>query len=41
MDHKEAVALLKKRRDAWLNRDLDSYLRLFAEDFVFIAGGAE
>jgi uncharacterized protein (TIGR02246 family) len=41
MDHEEAVALLTKRRDAWLNQDLDSYLSLFAEDFVFIAGGVE
>jgi hypothetical protein len=41
MDRAESVALLNRRRDAWLNRDLDSYLSLFAEDFVFYAGGVE
>ena len=41
MDHEKAVALLKRRRDAWLNQDLDSYLSLFDEDFVFLAGGVE
>ena len=41
MDHEEAVALLEQRRDAWLNQDLDSYLNLFDEDFVFLAGGVE
>ena len=41
MDHEQAVALLKKRSDAWLNQDLDSYLSLFDEDFVFLAGGVE
>lgn len=41
MDHAEAVALLEKRRDAWLHQDLDRYLGLFAADFVFEAGGVE
>ena len=26
---------MNKRRDAWLNPDLDGYLSLFADDFVF------
>lgn len=41
MDRKEAIELLDKRRNAWLVKDLDTYLSLFAEDFVFIAGGVE
>jgi ketosteroid isomerase-like protein len=41
MDHAEAVALIEKRRDAWLSQDLDTYLSLFAEDFVFYADGQE
>ena len=35
MDRAEAVSLMNKRRDAWLNPDLDGYLSLFADDFVF------
>jgi uncharacterized protein (TIGR02246 family) len=41
MKRAEAVSLMNKRRDAWLNRDLDGYLSLFADDFVFYAGGVE
>lgn len=41
MDRAEAVALLENRRDAWLAEDVETYLGLFAEDFVFDANGVE
>lgn len=41
MDRAEAVALIEKRRDAWLRQDLDTYLGLFADDFTFHADGVE
>src|SRR5262245_49799177 len=31
----EAEALFARRRDAWLRRDLDAYLALWAEDMTF------
>jgi len=34
MDHDDAMALLEKRRVAWLQQDVDAYLSLFSEDFV-------
>jgi hypothetical protein len=41
MDHAEAVALVEKRRDAWLGEDVDGYLNLFADDFAFFVNGVE
>jgi hypothetical protein len=38
MDYDDAVALLEKRRDAWLQRDVDAYVSLFSEDFVSADG---
>jgi hypothetical protein len=34
MDYDDAMALLEKRRAAWLQSDVDTYLSLFSEDFV-------
>lgn len=39
--HSEAVALIEERRDAWLNQDLEAYLSLTAEDYLFEADGKE
>jgi hypothetical protein len=41
MEYAEAVALLAKRRDAWLGEDIGTYLSLFADDFRFEADGVE
>jgi hypothetical protein len=38
LDYHDAVALLEKRRDAWLQQDVDAYLSLFSEDFVSADG---
>ena len=38
MDRTEAVTLMEKRREAWLRQDLDAYLSLFSDDFVFSDG---
>jgi len=34
MDYDDAMALLERRRAAWLQQDVDTYLSLFSEDFV-------
>lgn len=41
MERSDAVALIEKRRDAWLNEDLDTYLGLTAEDYVVEVDGKE
>ncbi len=41
MDRSDAVALIEKRRDAWLNEDLETYLGLTAEDYVVEVDGKE
>jgi hypothetical protein len=41
MDHGEAARLMARRRDAWLQEDVDSYLRMFSDDFSFSANGVE
>jgi len=41
MDRAEAVALVERRRQAWLREDVDAYLGLFADNFVFHANGVE
>ena len=35
MTYTEAVALFEKRRQAWLQEDVDGYLALWAEDMTF------
>jgi hypothetical protein len=35
------MTLMEKRYDAWLRQDLDAYLKLFSEDFVFTDGAEE
>ena len=35
MDHRRALELFERRRDAWLDEDLDAYLAFFAADLVF------
>jgi hypothetical protein len=32
MDRAEAVTLMEKRRQAWLRKDIDTYLSLFSDD---------
>ena len=41
MERSQAVALIEKRRDAWVNEDLESYVRLIAEDYVLEVNGHE
>ena len=41
MDRSEAVAHVEQLCDAWLREDVDGYLRLFADDFVFCVNGVE
>jgi len=41
MDDSEAVALIEKRRNGWLDEDLDTYLALTAEDYVVEVDGKE
>jgi limonene-1,2-epoxide hydrolase len=41
VEHSEAVALIEKRRDAWVNEDLETYLGLTAEDYVLEVNGHE
>ena len=41
MDRAQAVAIIEKRRVAWLSEDLDTYLSLFSDDFAFYVNGIE
>jgi len=41
VERSEAVALIKKRRDAWVHGDLETYLGLTAEDYVLEVDGHE
>jgi len=41
MDRAEAVALIEKRRNAWLSEDVDTYLSMFSKDFAFYVNGVE
>jgi hypothetical protein len=41
MDRTEALTLMEKRRNAWLQNDLDTYLNLFSDDFAFSDGVEE
>jgi len=41
MDRTEAQSLFEQRRTAWLREDVDAYLALFADDFLFVANGVE
>ena len=41
MHRAEAVALVEKRRDAWLSEDVDTYLSMFSDDFAFSVNGVE
>lgn len=41
MDRAEAVALMEKRRDAWVREDVNTYLGMFHHDFVFSVNGVE
>ena len=41
MERSEAVALIEKRRDAWVNQDLETYLGLTAEDYELEVNGHE
>jgi hypothetical protein len=38
MDRVEAVDLMENRRQAWVSKDVDTYLSLFADDFVYSDG---
>ena len=38
MDHAEAVTLMERRRQAWVGKDIDSYLSLFTDDFYYSDG---
>jgi hypothetical protein len=38
MDHAEALTLMERRRQTWLRKDVDSYLNLFTDDFVYSDG---
>ena len=35
LTYDDAVALFERRRQAWLNEDLDAYLGMWAEDMTF------
>jgi limonene-1,2-epoxide hydrolase len=41
VEHSEAVTLVEKRRDAWVNEDLETYLGLTGEDYVLEVNGHE
>lgn len=41
MDRAEAVALMEKRRDAWVREDVNTYLHMFHDDFQFSVNGVE
>jgi len=41
MNASDAVAVIERRRDAWLDEDLDTYLGLTAEDYVIEVDGKE
>jgi limonene-1,2-epoxide hydrolase len=41
VERSEAVELIEKRRDAWLNEDLDTYVGLTAEEYVLEVEGHE
>jgi ketosteroid isomerase-like protein len=41
MERAEAVAFIEKRRDAWLREDINTYLRMFHDDFTFTVNGVE
>jgi hypothetical protein len=41
MEPSEAVALIQKRADAWVNEDLTTYLALTAEDYTVEVNGKE
>lgn len=41
VDRAEAVALIEKRRDAWIAEDVDTYLSMFSDDFLFHVNGVE
>jgi ketosteroid isomerase-like protein len=41
VDRAQAVALIERRRDAWLREDVDAYLSLFHDEFAFFVNGVE
>ena len=38
MDYDDAMAMMEKRRAAWLQQDVEAYVSLFSEDFAFSDG---